>query len=153
MKNQILKKLKTDYMTLKEIIRKEFGINLPISGGMGNSIDNAIVIDKLDPMMDCVSIEHEVLKYMSMIRGEEFNLIFQELLFHEEKTIDKLKVEISKILGGHTEAREEDFYFDITASFGNKSDLELEKETEQKFKEMKRFLDIMLDDKENGNSH
>ena len=153
MKNQILKKLKTDYMTLKEIIRKEFGINLPISGGMGNSIDNAIVIDKLDPMMDCVSIEHEVLKYMSMIRGEEFNLIFQELLFHEEKTIDKLKVETIKISGGHTEAREEDFYFDITASFGNKSDLELEKETEQKFKEMKRFLDIMLDDKENGNSH
>lgn len=143
-------------MTLKEIIRKEFGTNLPISGGMGNSIDKAIVINNLDPMMYCVSIEHEVLKYIGMIRGVEFDLILQELLFHEEKTIDKLKVKTTKMADGKTEVHEEDFYFDITAFFGAKSDVELEKETERKFREMKRFLDMMLDEKEkkeNGDHH
>ena len=143
-------------MNFKEKVKKEFGINLPISGGMGNSIDNAIVIENLDPMMDCVSIEYEVLRYMGMIRGVEFGLILQELLFHEGKTFDKLKVKTTKMSGGNTEAHEEDFYFDITAFFGAKSNVELEKETEKKLREMKRFLDMMLDEKEtkeNGDHH
>ena len=143
-------------MNFKEKVKAEFGISLPISGGMGNSIDNAIVIENQDPMMDCVSIEYEVLKYIGMIRGVEFDLMLQELLFHEEKTIDKLNVKTTKMSGDDAESLEEDFYFDITAFFLAKSDVELKKETEKKLREMKRFVDMMLDEtkkKENGDHH
>jgi hypothetical protein len=33
-------------MKLKDIIKKDFGVELPISGGFGNSIENSIIIHK-----------------------------------------------------------------------------------------------------------
>ena len=33
-------------MTLRELLKQDFGKDLPISGGMGNSIDNPIIIHR-----------------------------------------------------------------------------------------------------------
>jgi hypothetical protein len=35
-------------MNLKELLKKDFGVELPISGGFGNSISNSIIIHKID---------------------------------------------------------------------------------------------------------
>ena len=35
-------------MNLKELLNKDFGIELPISGRFGNSISNSIIIHKID---------------------------------------------------------------------------------------------------------
>ena len=54
-------------MIFREIIKTQFGVDLPISGGIGNSIENAVVIERT-PLNDYVSVEHQVLKYIALVR-------------------------------------------------------------------------------------
>ncbi len=46
-------------MIFREIIKTQFGVDLPISGGIGNSIDNAVVIERT-LLNDYVSVENQV---------------------------------------------------------------------------------------------
>jgi hypothetical protein len=43
-------------MILKDLLEKDFGVELPISGGFGNSIENAVIIHK-EGINDYVGIE------------------------------------------------------------------------------------------------
>ena len=51
--------------SIKEIIFQAFGVTLPIRGGMGNSMENAVIIERSLPFNDYVSIEHEVLNFIT----------------------------------------------------------------------------------------
>ena len=48
-------------MNLRELLKSDFGIDFPITGGYGNSIDNPIIIQKVEPN-DFVSIEYAILR-------------------------------------------------------------------------------------------
>jgi len=137
--------------SIKEIIFQVFGVSLPIRGGMGNSLENAVIIERSLPFNDYVSIEHEVLNFIAKGRDlHSWKKVGQELMFENGKTYDKLLVNVVINQNGKLVQQTENHYFDITECFGP------EKETpsaeDKKLADMKLFLDKLnesIDNQEN----
>ncbi len=128
--------------SIKEIIFQAFGVTLPIRGGMGNSMENAVIIERSLPFNDYVSIEHEVLNFIA--KGRELHSwkkIKQQLLFENGKTYDKLEVNVVINQNGKLFQQTENHYFDITECFGPEK--ETQSDEDKKLAEMKFFLDKM----------
>jgi hypothetical protein len=104
-------------LSIRERLLKDFGVNLQISGGLGNSLENAVVIQYGVPN-DYVSIEYAYLKYLGFGRGIQWRVIQQELVQTDDKTYDKIKIETLQKDGDETIKQIENFYFDITECFG-----------------------------------
>jgi hypothetical protein len=102
-------------MTLKELLKQDFQADLPISGGTGNSIDNPIVIHRVG-INDYTGTERFILDCLGKGRRIKWRFLGQQLLFHEDKKIDKIKIEILQM--NETEPHIENYYFDITECFG-----------------------------------
>ncbi len=136
---------------LKEIIFQAFGATLPISGGMGNSMENAVIIERTMPFNDYVSIEHEVVNFIAKGREvQSWRKIKQQLLFENGKTYDKLEVEVVINKNGKVLNQTENYFFDITECFGPEK--ESQSDEDKKLAEMKLFLDKLneaIDHKEN----
>lgn len=79
-------------MDIRKLLLDDFGVDLPISGGQGNSIDNPVVIEKTG-MNDYVGTEYAILKYLGIGRGLEWKKLQQEYLIHNNRHIDKIKIE------------------------------------------------------------
>lgn len=105
-------------MTLKDLLEKDFGVELPISGGFGNSIDNAIIIHKKE-VNDYVGTEHFMLKCLGKGRRIEWKILGQELHIQNNKKIDKIKIETKQFTESEIITQIENYYFDITECFGN----------------------------------
>ena len=104
-------------MILKELLKKDFGVDLPISGGTGNSINNPIVIHKTTGTNDYVGTEYTILKCIGIGRNIRWKTLRQELLTHNNKKMDKIKIEITDATEGETVTHIENYYFDITECF------------------------------------
>jgi len=133
-------------MTFRDILKMQFGVNLPISGGIGNSIESAVIIENAGPLNDYTEIEYTLLKYIGIGRGIEWKVAKQELIFHEGKKIDKIIIETTQQKGNQLSIALENHYFDITACFGNPVVKELQVKEEDKIEGMKKFLDTLIDD-------
>ena len=48
-------------MDIKELINKAFNVNLPIRGGMGNSIEKVVVLESVGPLNDYLSMEYQII--------------------------------------------------------------------------------------------
>ena len=132
----------TPIPSLKEIIFQVFGVTLPIKGGMGDSMENAVIIERTLPFNDYVSIENEVVDFIA--KGRElhsWNKIKQQLLFENGKTYDKLEVNVLMNQDGKLFQQTENYFFDITECFGPEK--ESQSDEDKKLAEMKLFLDKM----------
>jgi hypothetical protein len=103
-------------MELKELLIKDFGVELPISGGFGNSIMNSIIIHKADNN-DQVEIEHLVLKCLGNGRGIEWEILEVETRSYGKRKIDKIKIKTKQLTDSEIITQFENFYFDITEFF------------------------------------
>ena len=136
--------LPTSIPSLKEIIFQVFGINLPIRGGMGDSIANAVIIERNDPMNDYVSVAYKVID--CIVKGREYkswSLIRQQLIFENNKKYDKLEVTVVFAKEGKMFQQNENYFFDITECFGMPE--ESKSEEDIKLAQMKMFLDHLND--------
>ena len=106
-------------MTLKELLEKDFIVDLPISGGFGNSIDNTIIIHRYG-INDYVGTEHFILKCLGIGRRIEWKILGQELLTHDSKKIDKIIIETKQLTESEIITQIENYYFDVTDCFGVK---------------------------------
>lgn len=100
-------------MDLRRLLQKDFGIDFPISGGSGNSRDNAICIHRQDPN-DYTSVEYGILKCIGYGRRIEWKLLQQETLHYNGRTLDKLKIETQAITDDEVITQVENYYFDIS---------------------------------------
>jgi len=98
---------KKESLTLKEIIKKEFKIDMPISGGNGNSMDDAIKIDK--ECRDWSAVEYSCLKYINQLMNRSWKLKEQSLMEKNGRQYDQMKL---KIDGDDNSFY--NYYFDIT---------------------------------------
>jgi hypothetical protein len=98
---------------LRSLLHNDFGIDFPITGGMGNSIENPIVILPHEPR-DTVGVEHEILRCLSIGRGVQIKVLDQRLLQHEGRMFDRLRVQIIPSGSSAEESWVERYYFDIT---------------------------------------
>jgi hypothetical protein len=105
-------------MSIRELINKDFGVDLPIEGGNGNSIDNPVIIIKEGNLNDPVGVEYAYLKYLGLGRRIAWKTLDQELLFHEDRKIDKIRIETKETTDAEIITQIEVYYFDITKVFG-----------------------------------
>lgn len=106
-------------MLIKKLIKKDFGVELPISGGLGNSIDNPIVIHRTE-LNDYVDTEYFILKCLGIGRRIKWKMINQALLSHNNKDIDRIKIETIEITETEIITSIENYYFDISECIGTK---------------------------------
>ena len=99
--------------SLKELIKNECGVELPISGGFGSSIKDIIIVHRTD-LNEYVRTEKFILECIGEIRDIEWSLLRQELHYYNEKKIDKIKIETKEKTNNEIITQIEDFYFDIT---------------------------------------
>ncbi len=102
---------------LRELLKADFGIDFPISGGTGNSLDTAIVIHYEVPNYP-VGVERGVLRCLGLGRGIEWKLVEQLLLEHNGRRIDKMTIETKETTPTQIITQTESYYFDITECFG-----------------------------------
>jgi len=130
----------TPEISLKQALFLTFGEELPIKGGKGINIENAIIIERTSPMNDYVSIEHQILKYLGIARRLiTWNIVKQQLLVQNDRTYDIFELNVITDQNEQWVAQTEYFYFDITECFGPEK--EISEDVEKKFAEMKLFVD------------
>lgn len=100
-------------MTLRELLKQDFGIDFPISGGIGNSKDNPILIHRKQ-INDYTSVEYGVLKCLGIGRGIEWKVIQQSVIHYGGRTLDQLKIQTKTITDDEIITQVENYYFDIT---------------------------------------
>jgi len=130
----------TPEISLKQALFLTFGEELPIKGGKGINMENAIIIERTSPMNDYVSIEHQILKYLGIARRLiTWNIVMQQLLVQNDRTYDIFELNVISDQNEQWVAQTEYFYFDITECFGPEK--EISEDVEKKFAEMKLFVD------------
>jgi hypothetical protein len=112
-------------MDIKNLLLKDFGVNLPISGGLGNSIDNPIIIHR-EGLNDYVGTEYTVLKFVGQSRGVKWEKTGQELISYNGRRIDQIKIKTEVTTDEEIITQEENYYFDITDCFNTKLNIEVE---------------------------
>jgi hypothetical protein len=55
-------------MNIRELLKKSFKVDLPIRGGMGNSLEQAVILESAGPINDHVALEYRVMDLISMGR-------------------------------------------------------------------------------------
>ena len=101
--------------TIREIISDSFQINLPITGGNGKSIDDAIVM-KVD--QDYVHNEYMVLEYLGYYRFVDWKVLGQKLLCCGDKRFDCITISVSEVVD-KSEVWTEEFFFDVGMCLGD----------------------------------
>lgn len=97
---------------LKDILQDTFEAEFPISGGFGNSPEDAIVIE-CEKRGDGIEMEYKIVNYLMLLLDKPGNLERQELVHEGDKHYDKIIM-----------SPEEDpetfyeFYFDISKFYG-----------------------------------
>ena len=100
-------------ISLKEAIRIKSGIDLPISGGYGRSIEEAIVIEIKDDF-EAVRLEYEVMDFIFSLAGiDEAEMIEQRMIHQDEKYYDELHYLLS-------DGSEASYFFDFSMAYGKK---------------------------------
>ena len=129
-------------MDIRELIKKAFNEDLPISGGMGNSIEQAVILESGGPLNDYVSLEYQVLDLISRGRDVSWELKGQELIVKEGRKYDKLEVVVKGINGNSMTLQTEYHYYDITNCMNILPDKR--QQDDKEMIKMKSFLDEML---------
>ena len=129
-------------MDIMDLIKKAFNEDLPISGGMWNSIEEAVILESAGPMNDYLTLEYQVMDLISKGRHVSWELKRQTLVVKDDRTYDKLEVAVKGINGNPMPLRLEYHFYDITKCMNmlpndNQQD-------DEKMVEMKMFLDEML---------
>ena len=100
---------------MRNQIFKDLGVLLPISGGIGNSIENAIVIEKTDvPFHTAVWVSYTYLDCIFNGRNVTYERIGQALLGRNGKKIDKISCITKELTETQIITQTENYYFDIT---------------------------------------
>jgi len=113
--------------TIREIISDSFQINLPITGGNGMSIEDAIILEVTEEN-DYVATEYEVLKFLGYCRSILWKSLGQTLICLDDKKYDCLKIRTSDLMNRNVSDWIEEYYFDITDCMGINADRIVEME-------------------------
>jgi hypothetical protein len=116
---------KQNEINLRELLKQDFDIDFPISGGTGNSIENPIVFEDTGYQYDYVGYEYKILECLGKGRRIEWKTIEQSLLNNNGRSIDKIKIETKEITETEIITQIENYYFDITQCFGKNTKYDL----------------------------
>ncbi len=99
---------------LKDRLKKDFDVDLDISGGNGKSLADPIIINQ--SIRDCVGAEYYIVQLIFQAMGKEWKTVKQTIVTAADKKIDQLTIEVTDVDG---EKHQTDFYFDISKHIKN----------------------------------
>lgn len=99
-----------DIINLRELLKQDFDLGLPITGGSGNSKDNPIIIE---PTRNPVDVEYAVLTCLGIGRNVEWKVLGQELFTYNGKRMDKIKIEVVLLTETQIITTIENYYFQL----------------------------------------
>ena len=105
-------------MSFKKTIKNKFNVELEILGGDGSSIQNPIVIDQTQ-QYNYVSLEKKCIDYACRILPLEWVMEKQELIEHEGKSIDVIRIGTLSDGDYENNNKQTSFYFDVTDCIKN----------------------------------
>ncbi len=98
---------------LREQIKRDFGLDLPISGGNGGSIEDAVVIET-DEISEVSWVEMQVLRVVLGIRGWHWRCFDKQIVMSEKgELIEKVKFEAKYIKDDLVSIDKRNFYFNL----------------------------------------
>ena len=103
-------------MSFQKTIKNKFGVDLPIQGGCGTSIESPIIID-ISQKYNYVSLEKICINYACQSDGKKWVMEKQELIIYEGKYIDVINIGISTNGIFEENYNQISFYFDISDCF------------------------------------
>lgn len=100
---------------LKELLLNDFKIDLPISGGTGQSINDSIVINT--PLKDVASrVEMDVIRCINLKLGRHWRLIGKQHISNTHQTqIEKVRYESKYVEDDQVITETLNMYFDVTS--------------------------------------
>jgi hypothetical protein len=101
-------------MNLKQMLRDDFGKNLPIDGGFGASIDEPIRITTADPFQAALA-QLEVARCIYGINGWYWRTLGRAETESHQARVEKFSSEVKYIEGDEIITEKRNFYFDITS--------------------------------------
>jgi hypothetical protein len=96
--------------SIRQDILEHTGVEVPISGGMGQSEDDPIVIDDTDASRSA-HWEHQVVGFIARMRGVGYTFERSELFTKGNRTLERFKVSWEG-----DEDNYHNFYFDVTSA-------------------------------------
>jgi hypothetical protein len=102
-----------DHINLRQLLKREFDIDYPISGGIGNSLDNPIVIHKQDHN-DYSEVQSEIISLLDLRKGVELDVIRQKFFNYNDRTLNHLIIETNETAENDGYSQTASYYFDIT---------------------------------------
>lgn len=102
-----------DFPNIKESIKKEFNVDIPISGGNGSSSENPIIIERAE-INDYVGAEYACIKYMCKLKDLEWDITRKLTEQHNNRMMDVFYIYLEYKDGTATMAT---LYFDIDDCF------------------------------------
>lgn len=78
-------------MRLGELIKQEFGVEIPIQPGTGNSLEEPFLLLRTT-INNYVSTEYGLIKYYNLLRNVSYEFVGQRYLVHTGRHIDVIKV-------------------------------------------------------------
>ncbi len=100
-------------MNLRELIKKDFNLDFPISGTTASSQDNPIVIHRQEPN-DPTSVELGIIRCVGIARGVEWEVVEQRLIDYDGRYLDQITIETKETTETEIITQLESYYFDIT---------------------------------------
>lgn len=102
-------------MSLRDLLKRDFGYDLKISGGVGQSRSDSIVVSASDPA-DAAVTEMLVLRGIGKGRGILWRSLARTPLKHEGMSLEQVKVETKAVSDAEIITQRENYYFDVGAA-------------------------------------
>ncbi|MBP9864218.1 hypothetical protein KBC54_02090 [Patescibacteria group bacterium] len=95
--------------SLHNVFKRVFDLDLPISGGDGQSVEDPIIIDADEGP---VALEYQIIELIHQLGGKKYTFEGQSLISRGDRKIDKLSIVLDE-----DQEHIRSYYFDITKSF------------------------------------
>ncbi|MEI6791450.1 MAG: hypothetical protein WCK42_09750 [Myxococcaceae bacterium] len=104
-------------LNIKSLLKRDFGVDLNISGGMGKSLADPIVVLDKDPSRTR-STQMGVLRGLGKGRGVLWRTLSRSFVSSEGSLVEQVKIETKNVTADQVITQTENYYFDVTASEG-----------------------------------
>lgn len=94
-------------LSIKERLKQDFGVDLPILGGAGQTIDDPVIIDP--KFKDWSSVEYSYIRLINQAAGRSWEVVGVAMIKHGQRKIDQLKLRIDGDKDNFY-----NYYFDVT---------------------------------------
>jgi len=100
-------------MNLREMLKRDFGLELMISGGYGQSLDDPIIVLNSNPI-DASMTEMHILRAIGKGRGILWKTLARTPVENDRLSLEQIKIETKEVTASEIITKRENYYFDVS---------------------------------------